>query len=205
MTDDLHPDTALQLLQEIERDETVTQRSLATRLGIALGLTNAFLRRCIRKGWVKAQKVPPRRYAYFLTPQGFSEKRRLTQQYLARSLHFYRQARAECREALLACRARGWNRVVLYGAGDLAEIATLATRETGVELVGVIVTDAGGRHLTGLNKLQNATPLLDADAVLLTDITQPQESYERLVGAWPPERIHTLPLLHITVSPDRNQ
>jgi hypothetical protein len=41
----------LGLLTSIERDSAVTQRKLAGDLGIALGLANAYLRRCVRKGW----------------------------------------------------------------------------------------------------------------------------------------------------------
>ena len=73
----------------IERDNAITQRALAGELGIALGLANAYLRRCVRKGLVKMHQVPINRYAYYLTPQGLSEKSRLTAEYLAVSLDFF--------------------------------------------------------------------------------------------------------------------
>ena len=72
------PEIVLGLLTSIERDSAVTQRKLAGDLGIALGLANAYLRRCVRKGLVKVSQVPLNRYAYYLTPQGFAEKSRLT-------------------------------------------------------------------------------------------------------------------------------
>src|SRR6187549_1606185 len=75
----------LGLLTAIEENSAVTQRSVASDLGIALGLANSYLKRCVRKGLVKVAQVPSRRYAYFLTPQGFAEKSRLTAEYLSHS------------------------------------------------------------------------------------------------------------------------
>src|SRR5664279_857624 len=83
----------LGVLDAVERDQHVTQRHVAGELGIALGLANTYLRRCVRKGLIKMSQVPRRRYAYYLTPQGLAEKSRLTAQYLAHSFSFFRRAR----------------------------------------------------------------------------------------------------------------
>ena len=64
----------MDLLHAVEGNARNSQRSLAKQMNIALGLTNAYLKRCIRKGWVKVQMAPPNRYAYYLTPKG-SRKR----------------------------------------------------------------------------------------------------------------------------------
>ena len=52
----------LDLLSSVERDGGQSQRRLASELGIALGLVNAYLRRCVKKGLVKATAAPARRY-----------------------------------------------------------------------------------------------------------------------------------------------
>ena len=65
----------LEILQAIENKKDVTQRHLANRLDVALGLANSYLKRCVRKGLVKIQQAPANRYFYYLTPMGFSEKR----------------------------------------------------------------------------------------------------------------------------------
>ncbi len=64
----------LAVLNSVENNQKMTQRSLAKELGIAVGLANAYVKRCIQKGFVKISQIPPRRYTYYLTPQGFSEK-----------------------------------------------------------------------------------------------------------------------------------
>ena len=115
----------LGLLEALDQNSQVSQRGLSLELGIALGLTNSYLRRCVRRGWVKVKSVPANRYAYYLTPKGFAEKSRLTASYLSRSLGFYREARNECDALLSNCSDMGWSRIGLYGAGELAEIALL--------------------------------------------------------------------------------
>ena len=73
------------LLHAVDADGARSQRHIAAELGIALGLVNSYLKRCVRKGWIKVNQAPARRCAYYLTPQGFAEKSRLTVQYLSTS------------------------------------------------------------------------------------------------------------------------
>src|SRR5215471_16144553 len=141
-----NPGIVLSVLTSIERDSAITQRALARELGIALGLANAYLRRCVRKGLVKMRQVPFNRYAYYLTPQGLTEKSRLTAEYLAVSLDFFRRARTDCAALFRQCEARGWRRVALYGAGDLAEIAILSAGETAIEVLCVVDQEWAGRR-----------------------------------------------------------
>src|SRR5580700_2325959 len=128
----------LGLLESVGRDGGQTQRRLASELGIALGLVNAYLKCCIKKGLVKVSEAPARRYAYYLTPQGFAEKSRLTVEYLSASFSFFRRAREDCSSALQAARAHGWNRVALFGVSDLAEIATICALEQAITIVAVV-------------------------------------------------------------------
>ena len=93
--DQVADEIVLRVLDAVESDPAVTQRSVANELGIALGLANAYLKRCIRKGLVKVAQVPSRRYAYYLTPQGVSEKTRLTAEYFSPSFLFFRRAREQ--------------------------------------------------------------------------------------------------------------
>ncbi len=122
----------------VERDGAQSQRKLASDLGIALGLVNAYLKRCVKKGLLKIGQAPPRRYAYYLTPHGFAEKSRLTVEYLSSSFSFFRRAREDCASVLKVAHARGWNRVALVGVSDLAEIATICALEQGIAIVAVV-------------------------------------------------------------------
>src|SRR5579862_5530605 len=106
----------LGLLESVERGGEQSQRRLASELGIALGLVNGYLRRCITKGLVKVAHAPARRYAYYLTPQGFAEKSRLTIAFLSDSFSLFRRARSDYAEIMRVARARGFSRFALAGA-----------------------------------------------------------------------------------------
>ena len=189
------PEIVLGLLTSIERDSRVTQRKLAGDLGIALGLANSYLRRCVRKGLVKMSQVPLNRYAYYLTPQGFAEKSRLTAEYLTVSFDFFRRARGDCAMLLRQCTARGWRRVALYGAGDLAEIVVLSAGETGIDVVFVIDPSQAGGRCAGLPVVADlaAARLLAGsggaagpgglDGIILTDTEAPQARFEQLLAS----------------------
>lgn len=84
----------LQILNALSDNIAVTQRDLSSGLGIALGLVNSYIKNLIRKGYITVKSIPPRRYAYYLTPKGFSEKTRLTYHLLQDYTRIYRQARA---------------------------------------------------------------------------------------------------------------
>lgn len=190
--------TTLELLASVEANRHVSQRTLATRLGIAVGLANGYFRRCVHKGWIKMSKAPARRYAYYLTPRGFAEKSRLTAEYLALSFDFFRNARTECIEVLKAAEASGWRRIVLFGAGELAEIATLAAREANIQLIAILAPGRNEQELVGLPLVTSLEDVDAFDAVLITDIQASQQSFDELRGQLEPARILTPPLLHIS-------
>lgn len=128
----------LLLLSEVERDGSLTQRSLSTRLGVALGLTNLYLKRLARKGYIKITTIPRNRIRYLLTPQGLAEKTRLTYEYMDFSLSYYRDIRIRLKEMLMASEEVRGQRFVIYGTSELAELAYLSLRELDVCCVGFI-------------------------------------------------------------------
>jgi DNA-binding MarR family transcriptional regulator len=182
----------LGLLDSVERNPTLTQRSVARDLGIALGLANAYLKRCVRKGLIKVSEVPTRRFAYYLTPQGFAEKSRLTSEYLSHSFSFFRRARAECEAIFAEALARGQRRVALVGPGDLAEIARVVAPEYPIELVGVIP----GLH--DVSELKAAAARFGSvDAVIVTALVEPWEVFTAALGAFGTQNVYAPPLLRM--------
>ena len=195
----------LGVLSAIEEDGRATQRAISQELGIALGLTNAYLKRCVKKGFVKVRQIPANRYAYYLTPQGFAEKSRLTADYLSMSFNFFRSSRDQITALFDTCEENNWTRVALAGWGDLAEIATLCRREDSeIELVGVINTSGGDdapERFAGLPVVDRLTDLTRVNAVVITDIQHAQRVFDGLSKAIPPERILTAPMLNVSRKP----
>jgi len=186
----------LGLLESVERDGAQSQRKLASDLGIALGLVNAYLKRCVKKGLLKISQAPPRRYAYYLTPHGFAEKSRLTVEYLSSSFSFFRRAREDCSSVLKAARGRGWNRIALVGVSDLAQIATICALEQGVSIVAVVDAKARSDRFVGtpivasIEAVQN-----DFDALVVTDLGATRETVKAALSAVEAERVFVPALL----------
>ncbi len=179
----------LELLDAIGKRSDVSQRHLARHLGVALGLANSYLKRCIRKGFVKIREAPANRYFYYLTPKGFAEKSRLTAKYLSVSFAFYRHASESCAQVLERCVANGWDKVLLCGVSDLAEIAALRALEAGIEIVGIYDPGSDKNRFIGKDvwpELNGAAPF---DGVILTDVRAPADSYESLLDLVGRERV----------------
>lgn len=203
LTNNSELETTLGLLKAVHNDRSLTQRSAARELGIALGLVNTYLKRCVKKGLVKVAQAPNNRYAYYLTPKGFAEKSRLTAEFLSQSLSLFRQAQNDYTRVLEHCTANGWRTLALCGAGDLAEILMLYAREHPVRIVGVI--DDGWQNTTFAEHpvVKNLADLAEpVDVCVVTDLRRPQAVYDRIVAAFPPERVLAPRLLELnTVTP----
>ena len=188
----------LELLGAIQDEELVSQRSLAARLGVAVGLTNALVKRCVRKGLLKVQTVPSKRYAYFLTPKGFVEKSRLTAEYLSTSLYFFRDARRQCDAFFDKCESSGIRKIALIGASDLAEIAVLSAIDRGIEIIGIVDGKSNYERLAGVPVVRSLEDAGSFDQVMVTDLSDPQGTYDECRKELEDEKILVLSLLRVS-------
>ncbi len=152
MTSERYSGRDLEILTAISEGRPLTQRVLAQRLGVALGLTNLCLKRLSRKGYIKIvsfghKPAARKRLRYLLTPKGIVEKTRLTYDHVSYALRLYSRARQTLRESLSLLPEHGAKRVAMYGVGEAAELAYLTLREVGLEPVGVFAEPAGGQFL----------------------------------------------------------
>lgn len=192
----------LGLLNSVESGGEQSQRHIAAELGIALGLVNAYLKRCVKKGLVKVSEAPTRRYAYYLTPRGFAEKSRLTVEYLSSSFSFFRQARADCAQVFATAKARGYENLVLCGRSDLAEVAILSALESGVTIVAVVDGNADPLPFVGKQVVKDYDGLSEPfDAVVVTDVRNAYEMFELAVQRFGAERVLAPQLLGLAPVP----
>jgi len=190
----------LRLLDAVEQDQAHSQRHLASELGIALGLVNAYLKRCMKKGLVKVRQAPARRYAYYLTPQGFAEKSRLTVEYLSYSFGFFRQAKTDCSELFRIAKVRGVNSVLFVGRSDLAEIAALCALDHGVKITGLVQDGGAEEGFIGLPVFSNFDAVTQPfDTVLITDVINARETCEAAVARYGLDRVLVPDLLRVRI------
>jgi len=172
-------DMTLGVLSAIEADSRVTQRSLSNELGIALGLTNSYFKKCINKGLVKIKQVPANRYAYYLTPRGFSEKTRLTAEYLKASFDFYGRAKNDLKQIMAVCIEKKMFNIVLSDQSELAEIAIIISFSTNINLVGIIGKNSN-KNINGIPIKANIKLFKKFDKVIITNVYDAQSRYDEL-------------------------
>ncbi len=188
----------LEILSAVGEGIPLTQRTLAQRLGVALGLTNLYLKRLAKKGFIKIVEFPRKpaarkRLRYVLTSKGFAEKTRLTYEHMAYSLHLYRRARQTLRESLSLLPENGIKRIVLYGTGEAAELAYLTLKEFGLEPIGVFSGEGGG-HFLGF-PVQAVTELAaeELDCIIVATFERPEPHVLELMRlGLPREKVLTL-------------
>lgn len=180
----------LGLLTSLEADGAQSQRRIAADLGVALGLVNAYLKRAIKKGFVKVGQAPARRYAYYLTPQGFSEKSRLTVQFLSDSFSLFRKAKEEYGRLFERAQALGYRRIVLAGQSDLCEIAILCAVDGPISILAIVDPDAIATRFIGV-KVVSSYALVDEpfDAVVLTHLTGARSVFDQAVSTFGAEKV----------------
>lgn len=128
----------LTLFNTVESSPDINQRKLAQELDISLGLTNTYFQRVLKKGWVRAKKVKPRRWLYFLTPQGALEKSRLSLSYIHRTLESFRELKSKGDEHLRILSEKGVSGIHLCGEDNLTEILSFCFTGLKIELISVI-------------------------------------------------------------------
>jgi len=174
----------LQLLEALEEQSTITQRTLASRLGIALGLTNLYLKRLVRKGYVKCVTVAPNRLIYLVTPQGLAIKARLTYEFMKYSLDYYRDVRRHLRHSLSAG-VNGRRRIAVYGTGDVAELVFLLLKEMGLDLVAVFDEREGQFLGLPVSEVSNHDTTV-YDVLIVAVLENPGAARRRLVSVGVP-------------------
>ena len=175
---DLQGQRDLLLLSELDRDGAATQRTLASKLGVALGLTNLYLKRLARQGYIKITTIPRNRIRYLLTPQGFAEKSRLTYQYMQYSLSYYRDMRGRLKDMLSSLEWTKGQRVAICGTGELAELAYLALREMNIDCVGFVDGRSGDTFLSHPVFSPDEANSKELDRVLIADFEHAAAAYE---------------------------
>lgn len=182
----------MEVLEAVAEDQEITQRGLAAKLGIALGLTNLYVRRLTRKGLIKCVNVQSNRLRYLITPRGIAEKTRLTFEYMDYSLFLYRQVRDHLRNTLRPLAGSG-KRVAIYGAGEAAELAYLSLREAGLEPAAIFGGDGQALFLgAAVHDIQHQSAV-EYDLMIVATLEPPGALVTKLIGAGvPPDKLITL-------------
>ncbi len=173
----------LNLLQELERNPVISQRELSHRFGIALGVTNACLKRMARRGWIRIANLNHHKIGYFLTPKGFAEKARLSLHLFSWTVQHYSTLKDLIGKRLLEMQNKGVERIVFYGVSDEMEIAYVTLQGVNLKLIGIVEDEEKyrpqilfGYHLRPVSEIQE----LDPQAILITSLENFEQKRSKL-------------------------
>ena len=162
----------LQLLEEIEQNPKVSQRELSHKFEIALGVTNACIKRMARRGLIRLKGIPPRRIAYYITPKGFAEKANLALRFFSYNIRHYAEMKKQISKKLIEMQSSGVKRVAFYGLGDEMEVAYITFQGLHMKLVGIVDDERNwGKRVLGYKVIgPSEVKKLNPDAILITSV-----------------------------------
>ena len=163
----------LKLLEEIEINPQLTQRGLAGKLGVALGVANILVKSMTKKGYIKATQLGWKRWVYIVTPSGFSRKIALTLAYVKRFLDHYNHVSSMLREELDSLTLNAESRIGIYGTDELVELVYLSLLYMGITEIQILGHDSNGRRFLGLEIHEPAnTSSTDYSLVIVASLTE---------------------------------
>lgn len=183
----------LRLLEELEKKPIISQRELSHKFNIALGVTNACLKRMARKGWIRIRGISHRKIGYYLTPKGFTEKAKLTLHLIACTVHHYSELKKIIAEKLFEMERKGMKRVVFYGVSDEMEVAYITLQGGNLKLVGIVEDDEKftpqiilGYELEPVTLIKGLKP----DCILITSLSENEKKRDTLKDIFSPNSIY---------------
>jgi len=110
------------ILDMIEKNPNITQREMSKAIGIAVSMINDHINEYENKGLVKRKKHSTKTVEYFVTKKGSERRKLLNIWYLKSSNNIYMQAKDNIISFLNQIIDKGFKKIILYGAGEVAEI-----------------------------------------------------------------------------------
>lgn len=173
----------LRLLEELAKNPIVSQRELSHKFGIALGVTNACLRRMARKGLIRIRGLNHRRIGYYLTPKGLVEKARLTLHLISFRVQHYVELKRIVGKRFLEMQHDGMKRIVFYGVSDEMEVAYITLQGVALKLVGIVEDDEKvvpeiifGFEIEPVSRVRELKP----DCILITSLAENDQKKGRV-------------------------
>ena len=184
----------INFFSQLEKKEIISQSNLAKSVLISLGMANAILKKAISKGYVKAKAAPYKRYIYYLTKEGFTEKSRLVREYLDSSLNFFQKAKQAYLEILIEIKKRRFD-IVLVGEGDLEDICKLSMLHENIKERAHLKFNKQKTLEYRFNKMKKNSKKL---AFVIVESKDPQLIYDELFNMFNTTNIYFPKFLHIS-------
>lgn len=111
-------ESEFQILDNIEKNNTVTQRDIAKNTGMSLGNVNTLIKRLVKKGFLKMERLNAKTIRYILTPKGIKEKAERTYTYIVESYKYFNEINHRIEAVISSHLSDGTKQVYLFGNKD---------------------------------------------------------------------------------------
>lgn len=192
----------LLLLDAIDKNKCLSQRDLSRKLNISLGLVNSFINKLLSQGVFKVSKRSKNRIRYILSPKGISRKAELYKEYIEYSLGYYKAIKRRISKSIQMIKKNNNHDIILYGAGELCEIACIAIQEENISGIKIIDEKHVGKKICGIRVAHtNAIDISHLDAIIIVD-SENASSYQKFLiqKGVPTEKIHDITKPHPVAS-----
>ncbi len=110
------------LLDAIEKDSSITQREIAALLGVPVSRVNDFINTFESEKLIKRIHKNSKSVSYLVSPKGIERRKVLNIGYIHASELVYEEAQKNIEAFLQGISIKGIKTIILYGAGEVAEI-----------------------------------------------------------------------------------
>ncbi len=167
----------LNFLSYLEDGKETTQKNISNNISVSIGFINALIKKFLKKGVIKIKQAPYKRFIYYLTPQGFSEKARLVNEYFNDSLFFFKSLRLEFNKLFIKDRCSGY---YLYGTGEVCEIAILSAQENKKKIISIIDPTFKKKKYLDFNVLKKIPNNIEKFKIVITTTSNQQALFFKL-------------------------
>ncbi len=122
-------DNEFLILTYIKDNSDVTQRELSKNTGLSLGTINLLLKKMVREGLIKIEKMPANRIVYMLTPKGMLEKVNKTYKYLTIHYGYINSTKNRLKDAIKYLMSKESKLTIVLDDSEIGELIRTAISE----------------------------------------------------------------------------
>ncbi|HZJ99287.1 MAG TPA: winged helix-turn-helix transcriptional regulator [Tissierellaceae bacterium] len=112
----------LLVLEAIHENPNITQKQLGETIGSSASMINTYIDECEINGYLKREYKSSKNVLYHITKNGIKRKKYLNISYLEELVGLRKLAKRGIEKFLKDVVKQGYKNIILYGAGDVAEI-----------------------------------------------------------------------------------
>lgn len=182
------------VLDMIEKRPNITQRVISEALGVSVSMINYYLDEYEKKGYIKRKYHSTKSVEYNITKKGLEQRKLLNIRYLKSSHMVYLSAKDNIVVFLKQIADRGFHKILLYGAGEVAEIILQSMSDdffVPISVIAVIDDDLNkqGKKIVGIPIISiNNIGVFEHDGILISSYTHHRIIRSKLLEIGYPEK-----------------